>query len=56
METVLAFLLVLLAPVLLIPFAFIAYLTVGSACAAVKMRTVDKLVEKKGSHANLGTM
>ena len=56
METVLAFLLVLLAPVLLIPFAFVACLIVGSVCVAVKMRTVDKLVEKKGSHANLGTM
>ena len=56
METVLAFLLVLLAPVLLIPFAFVAYLIVGSVCAAVKMRTVDKLIENKGSHADLGTM
>ena len=55
MDTVLAFLLVLLAPILLIPFAFVAYLIVGSICAAIKVRTAGKLVERKNSHANLGS-
>ena len=54
MEAALAFLFVLLAPILLIPFVFVAYLLVGGIFAVVKMRVVNKVVDRKRSHANLG--
>ena len=54
METALAFLVVLLAPILLIPFVFVTYLLVGGIFAVVKMRVVNKVAERKRSHANLG--
>jgi len=56
METTLAFLFVMLAPILLIPFAFVAYLIIGGACIAVKMRMESKATERKGSRANLCSM
>ena len=56
MEAALAFLFVLLAPVLLIPFAFVMYLIVGGIFAVVKTRVVDKIAERKRSHANLGSV
>ena len=56
METTLAFLFALLAPILLIPFAFVTYLIIGGVCIAVKMRMMKKFTERKGSHANLGPM
>ncbi len=56
METTLAFLFVMLAPVLLIPFAFVTYLIIGGVCIAVKMRMVHKFAERKGIRANLGPM
>jgi len=54
METILAFLFVLLSPILLITFVFVMYLLVGGISAVVKTRVVDKVAERKRSHANLG--
>ena len=53
METTLAFLFVLLVPVLLIPFAFVTYLIIDGVFMAVKVRLVDKDFEKKRIHATL---